>query len=633
MPIQTLPTPLKRVRFDRPVQVWAGLFAGAAAIATLMGLGWGLTAGLGAFTGLATLLMPLVFWLATRSANALGQQSQRLAEAVEGHAFFQATFENAGIGMGVVNARGEMIRANPAMCRLLGYRHDELLGMRLSSFTHPDDQAAMRQFTQLASGEIDHYTVEKRYICKHGEVVPVRVNATAVRHRDGHATYFLGQIEDISDQKSLEQHLRQTAARDSLTGLGNRTAFTHQITEIGQWLEQSPDRVFSVLYLDLDGFKLINDTLGHKAGDRLLMTVAHYLNTCLERCAEEHCIGVPSVARLGGDEFTAILQSANQDTAEAVAQAVLNAIDGDYQLRDRAVRVGASIGVATASSREACSNILEDADIAMYDAKRHAPHDYRVFDRSMKQKAERRLDLEHELRRALDQDQLEVAYQPSLAMDSGRTVGFEALARWHHPTRGPISPSEFIPLAEEAGLIEKLIASVLQQATRQLAGWRRETGRDLRIAVNVSPMQLHGDSLAGAVDTALEAADLPSTALKLEVTENLFLQEGATDKLQALVERGVRLSLDDFGTGFSSLSMLHRLPLGELKLDRTLLQQATERGACRAVIHAVVTLAHHLGLTVVAEGIESRDQLALLQGCDCDYGQGYLPATPRLRML
>ncbi|WP_448626164.1 putative bifunctional diguanylate cyclase/phosphodiesterase [Geodermatophilus sp. URMC 64] len=412
----------------------------------------------------------------------------------------------------------------------------------------------------------------------------------------------------------------QQGLRDPLTGLANRT----QLLETASALLQRRREPVSVLLLDVDDFKDVNDTRGHSAGDQLLLAVAGRLAGCVR--PED------LVARLGGDEF-AVVMGAGPQTARAVAARILAAFGDPVSLDGRTVVVHVSIGVAdtTTPGERSAEALLRNADLAMYLAKAQGKHRVVVYADGMAQEARGKAELVESLARALPEGQLAVHYQPVVGLPAGEVTSYEALVRWQHPERGLVSPADFIPLAEDTGLIVPIGAWVLTEAARQAVTWSREAGRPIGMAVNLSPRQLADDDVVATVAAALEETGLPAVQLTLEVTESVLVQdiERVVDRLRALRTLGVRIAIDDFGTGYSSLSYLRRLPADTIKIDRSFVTDLAQDGASRTLVSSIIELARSLHLDVVAEGVEDVAQRSVLQSLQCSHAQGFLFARPR----
>ncbi|MBI3707874.1 MAG: EAL domain-containing protein [Proteobacteria bacterium] len=434
-------------------------------------------------------------------------------------------------------------------------------------------------------------------------------------------------VIDITERKRYEEQLVHDAFHDKLTGLANRALFLDRLDQALRRAEQGVAPRFAVLFLDLDRFKLVNDSYGHSAGDKLLVSVAQRLAQCLRP--------IDTLARFGGDEFTILLENLrDDDEATAIAARIKDDLDRPFTLDGREVFATASIGIASGSASTARpADLLSDADLAMYRAKELGKARYERFEAKLRQRAVSELQVGTDLRRALEQGQIHLHYQPIFHIADMRVAGFEALLRWYHPTRGMISPVEFIPVTEDTGLIVPIGAYVLTEARRQLMAWRAEIGPaadDLTMAVNLSVRQLRDPEHIAVLQRLIELGGLPPGALKLEVTESAIIDDttGIAERLHALKACGVQLSLDDFGTGYSSLSYLHALPFDILKIDRSFIRRMNDGARNFNVVRAIVDLAHDLGMTVVAEGVERSAEIDMLRRLGCEFGQGYLFSPP-----
>ena len=423
----------------------------------------------------------------------------------------------------------------------------------------------------------------------------------------------------ITERQAREADLAWQAHHDALTGLPNRAAITARLEEA---LASGVD--VAALFLDLDRFKLVNDSHGHAVGDRVLQALG-------QRLAES--VGDAGVlARFGGDEFVAVCAGVGGEAgASAMASRLAEVLKAPLRFEAQEIWLGGSIGIALARPGDSAEDLLRNADTAMYRAKENGRGGFAVFDQAMRDWAVLRLDIERDLHRAIERDELVLHYQPKVALDGGAPVGVEALVRWQHPERGLVPPGEFIPVAEETGLIVPIGQWVMRQAAAQAGDWRRaNNGQAVPIAVNLSTHQLADPALASEVAASLMDGNALPTDVVIEITESAILQDvdGATERLAALREMGVRVSIDDFGTGYSSLSYLQRLPIDELKIDRSFIQRLGQ-GPTGAIVGSIVDLAHAIGLSVVAEGIETDEQLDILRALECDLGQGFLLARPQ----
>ncbi len=431
-------------------------------------------------------------------------------------------------------------------------------------------------------------------------------------------------VASALDRRTTEDEIRHQALHDRLTGLPNRLLLTDRVATALRRLERSAGTV-TVLSIDVDRFKLVNDAMSHAAGDQLLVELAHRLEQTTRSC--------DTVARFGGDEFVVLCEYAGHASGTtALAQRLASVTEAPFQLDGRDVFVSLSIGVSVTSDPAAeASTVLADADAAMYSAKERGRSGSAVFDESLRTRATDRLRVGNELRTGISNGQLRVYYQPLVRLEDEAIVGVEALVRWQHPTRGLVPPNEFIPVAEDTGLILPLGRWVLAQACRQVQAWRASgTSPQLRLAVNLSARQLSEQGLPETVAAVLRSTELPAGSLTLEVTESMLMEDpdASIAVLERLSNMGVHIAVDDFGTGYSSLSYLRRLPVDELKIDRSFVSGIATNTDDLAIVRAVISLAHSLGLGTLAEGVETREQLDRLRDLGCERAQGYLFSRP-----
>ena len=535
--------------------------------------------------------------------------------------------QNASDGIHIMDGDGNVIEASDAFCRMLGYAHGDIIGMNVSQwdayFSEPELRTGLSRL--LASSEIS--TFESAYRRRDGSVLPVEISAFPLEV-DGKTVLF-NSARDISARKSSEAEVRRLAYFDPLTGLPNRRLLMERLEFALEACARDRSKG-ALLFIDLDNFKAVNDTVGHDEGDRLLEQVAAILIHCVRRD--------DTVARLGGDEFVVMLQDLSGDVieashhAEAIGNKILQSLHKRFELGSSEHRVSASVGVTLFGDHpgERVEESLKRADMAMYQAKLAGRNALRFFDPTMQAAVSARAEVEAGLWEALEKQQFLLQYQPQVAAD-GTVVGLEALVRWRHPERGMIAPAEFIPLAEESGLILPLGRWVLEAACAQLAAWAPHPQRaQLRIAVNVSARQFRQDDFVGEVLNALERTGANPARLELELTESSLVTDvdrvGA--KMEALKARGVGFSLDDFGTGYSSLAYLKRLPLDQLKIDQGFVRDILIDPNDAAIARMIIVLADNLGLGVVAEGVESDEQRAFLAQQGCRIYQGYLFSRP-----
>lgn len=664
---------------------------------------------------------------------------------------FRAIFEQMGVGVCQASLDGQLTDANPGMCRLLGYRRTELVGKTFLEITHPDDlELDLQHYNRLLAGELDSFTIEKRYCHRDGSHVWVAMTVCLVRDDRGEPLFSIGVSQDISDRKQeeaehhaaelalqashrrihnilesitdaffaldqqwrftylnqraeqvlrrsrqrllgqnlwdeipealgtnfakelrqamaervsltvedymahasswcefhvyptpeglavyfqdvtdrklIEERLAYEAFHDSLTGSPNRAFFMDQLRAAAQAAKASRHVNFAVLFIDLDRFKVINDSLGHLVGDQLLIECAQRLGSVVREG--------DLVARLGGDEFAILLSPiATIDDALGVADRIHEVLQMPLVLAGREIFISASVGIASnlTDALEAV-DFLRDADIAMYQAKEKGRGRSVLFDPAMHEQVNTRLNLENDLQRAIDRQELTLHYQPIVDLATDQLIGFEALVRWQHPCWGLVSPDQFIPLAEETGLILAIGTWTQMAACQQLQAWRQRhpQAADLIMSVNLSVKQFANPHLIDTIDEALAATGLTSEHLRLEITESALIDNPKTAELmlKALRERGIQLGIDDFGTGYSSLSMVHQFPMQILKIDRSFIHAmaADPRGV--AMVQAILALAQALGMTAIAEGVETAGQLNQLRQLGCPYAQGFHFASP-----
>ncbi len=547
--------------------------------------------------------------------------SERAIEA--GEARYRALFEHAGVGQFIATLDGRFVAMNPAFSRLCGYPHNALIGIDVNELLHSDDvDTAVAVHTRLASGETDSAEMEQRYLLPSGDVVHLVVSMSLVRDRDGCPEYLAAIVQDVTDRRRAEAELNQLALYDSVTGLANRTLMLDRIAVALQRQRRQP-RAVAVLFLDLDGFKTVNDSLGHSAGDRLLRMVGERLGGAVR--------GGDTVARFGGDEFAVLCEGlvSSQEAVE-VAGRISAALTPPFELDGSQVFVTASVGIAVTPAADA-QTLLQNADAAMYRAKERGRARYEVFDEALREAALERLRLIADLRQAVDRGEFRLVFQPVVDIATGEVASMEALLRWEHPIRGMLEPASFIEATEDAGMIDRVGNWVLVEATREAAQWQARYGeRAPSISVNLSARQLSSSEIVTQVEQALDAAHLPPSSLLLEVTETAVMSDvaAAIEDLRHLQRLGVRLAIDDFGTGYSSLAYLKDLPVDEIKIDGSFVAGLDADAENRAIVASVIGLAHAVGLRATAEGVETPSQLAALRRLGCDRAQGYLVSMP-----
>ncbi|MDP2109731.1 MAG: EAL domain-containing protein [Thiobacillus sp.] len=551
------------------------------------------------------------------------QDITELKLAEESLRLFASVFEQSGQAILITDSDKRILAVNPTFTHLTGYAIDEIRGKNPNVLASGLTPAETYQAMWTGLNEAGYWQGEIVDRRKDGTIYPMWISISVVRGVKGHITHYIASFTDISERKLVEAHISQLAYHDTLTGLLNRFSLRTQM-EQALTMAHRDHRALAVIFLDMDRFKTINDTLGHAVGDKLLITVGQRLRESVRES--------DIVARLGGDEFVVVLTEVEDATAVArLADKILHVLAQPYLIGKNALHSAASIGLALyPDDGEDGETLMKNADTAMYHAKSQGRNNIQFFTAEMNQAALKRLMLDQDLRVAVETRQFELHYQPQLDSHDGRIVGVEALVRWHHPRDGLISPAEFIPVAEETGLILRLGEWVLDEACRQLRAWRDEGLADVTMAVNLSAHQLRSPVLLAQVAHALEKHGLTGASLELEITESAAMHDPAASirQLKALRGLGVRLSIDDFGTGYSSLSYLKLLPIHTLKLDRSFVRDIETDSNDVAICTATIALAHNLGLAVVAEGVETEAQRLLLTSHQCDFMQGYLFSKP-----
>ncbi|MEH2284470.1 MAG: EAL domain-containing protein [Nostoc sp.] len=576
---------------------------------------------------------------------------------------YQDLFEFAPYGYLVTNTIGTIQEANHVAASLLGVQQKYLVGKPLILFIAQQDRqcfsSQMQNLQELLNWEINLQP-------RRGRPFPASVKASVVYDLEGkqlgwrwllcniserkqaeemlHRTYRELEIRvaertaelvkanqkllnEITERKRVESQLLHLAFHDAVTGLANRPAFMKHLKHAINYSKRHSDYLFAVLFIDLDRFKVINDSLGHLNGDQLLLAIASRLEICVR--------SIDTAARLGGDEFTILLEGIH-DVSDAitVAERIQQELALPFELDGQEVFITASIGIALSSTvdYEHPEELLRDADTAMYQAKVLGRARYELFNSDMYANAVARLQLETDLRRAIERLEFRVYYQPIISLTSGSILGFEALLRWQHPERGLLNPADFIPLAEETGLILSIGRWGLHEACRQMQAWRVCHRSNLlkKISVNLSVKQFSQPDLIEQIGQILHSTGLDAGTLALEITESVIVENGdkVTAALLQLREMGIELSIDDFGTGYSSLGRLHNFPISVLKIDRSFISPMGTNSKNVEIIEIIVTLAHKLGVDVLAEGVETKEQLVLLRKLNCEYGQGHFFSVP-----
>jgi PAS domain S-box-containing protein len=569
---------------------------------------------------------------------------QLRARLMQREELFRLISENAADMIALVDVSGKRLYNSPAYEKVLGYSAEEL--RRTSAFEqiHPDD----REKVKVAAAEARRTGVGKRleYRIRHknGEWLVVESSASVIRNEKGEVQKLVIVNRDISERKRAEGKLEHNALHDGLTDLPNRLLFLSQVERACDRAARDAFYKFAVLFVDIDGFKVFNDTMGHGVGDELLLAISQRLANCLRfedmlaRVADKRPRDVAAsddvLARLGGDEFT-ILVKAIRDPSDAmrVAKRILDALGEAFSIQGQEVFISASIGVSLSTTpNDRAENLLRDADIAMFRAKMLGKSRCVFFDEEMHTKAVEQLQLETELRRAVENQEFRLHYQPIVLLKTGEIAGFEALVRWQHPREGLLYPDRFLGVVEKTGLIMPLGKWILREACRQAESWQSPSGshEKLLAAVNVSPRQFADPDLVGDVEKALQETGMDARRLHLEITESVAMAdpERTRSVLVQLKKLGISINIDDFGTGHSSLGRLRRFPVDVVKIDRSFVTHMENDEEARKIVHLIIDFAHTVNLKVVAEGVEvaaHRDQLASL---GCEYGQGYFFSKP-----
>lgn len=616
------------VREARPVTA-IGITAMLAAIALLLvlrNIGTSFTMLPGTY--LLAVMTALAGWLiwrertATKRTNALAAQHQTLRESEDR---YRALVQNASYVSLILNTSGRITYQSPLATTLWGYPAGSLQGLVWLGLVHPDDVSNVGLlFSQITDCPGMNMSLEARIRFADGTWHTCEVVANDLTTSPSIAG-ILVTAHDISERKQFEEHLTRLAYHDPLSRLPNRALF---LAGVKHALARTAalDKHIALLFLDLDNFKLINDSLGHPVGDQLLVAVAERLQISVRPS--------DTVARLGGDEFTILVEDL-VDVAHAVhvAERILDQLRAPFLIDGNKVFTAASIGIALSSFSHTADELLRNADLAMYQAKTSGKASYAVFDHSLGERVRDRLLLENDLRRALELGQMRVYYQPVVDLARNTISEVEALARWVHPERGIIAPAEFVPIAEESGLILPIGQWILEEACRQAVTWHTQYPSDppLIMSVNLSPRQFQEAHVVEMVAQALETTGLPPANLKLEITEGMMMQDSSVTAtvLRELKLLGVELAIDDFGTGYCSLNYLKRFPVDTLKIDRSFINGLGQNAEDTAIVRAVIAFAKALNLSVTGEGVETADQVAELNALDCERGQGFFFGRPQ----
>jgi len=555
------------------------------------------------------------------------KHARSLEEIQNSEAKFRSVIQSASDAIVLTDSEGKITLWNKAAEMIFGYREKEIVGFPYSTimgakYAHKAMSAGL-QYTLENIMPFDGKIIESIGRRKDGSEFPLELSGSVWRTSEG--VYYTGILRDITARRAAETRLFHEATHDSLTGLPNRALFTTILENVIGEISRDESRKFAVLFLDLDRFKVINDGLGHVIGDKLLIALAERLESCVR----------PGdvVSRFGGDEFTILLKNITDcESVTEIAERLQTRLAQPFMIDSFEVFTSASIGIILSDvSHDNPESFLRDADTAMYRAKETGKARYEIFNRTMHVRNMNLLRMENDLRKSIERRDFRVYYQPIVNIETGKTNEFEALIRWEHPEHGFIPPTEFIPVAEETGLIVPIGEWVLEESVRQISNWRQMfPKKQLSVSVNLSAKQLMHPNLIKQVKEIVRSSALDPDCLKLEVTESMVMDnaEVALEVLSELCALGVRLSTDDFGTGYSSLSYLHRFPFERLKIDRSFIGKVDTDAKSEEIVRTIVTLADNLHLEVVAEGIETKSQFQKLREFGCYLGQGFLFSKP-----
>jgi len=527
----------------------------------------------------------------------------------------------------MLDPKGYVISWNAGAERINGYKETEIIGKHFSCFYPQEDiqRGKPNRVLKIATVE-GRFEDETWRMRKDRSKFWASVIVTALKDKNGRLKGFAKVTRDITERKLAEERLIHNAFHDVLTGLPNKALFVERLNHEVRHARRHQDYLFAVLFLDIDRFKIVNESLGYSVGDRLLKSIAHRLEACLDTTS--------IVARFGGDAFTVLLENIKDiNNVIRITSKVQQQLSLPFQIDEHEIFITTSIGIAANTFKLVDpEDLLRDAEIAMFRAKTQGKARYEVFNASARARAVTQLQRENELRRAIEREELRLFYQPIITLSNRQIVGFEALVRWQHPQRGWITPSEFIPLAEETDLILPLDLWVLETACRQMKDWQQQFPEriGLTMSVNLSGKQFSQPNLRSRLETVLTQTRLVGRYLKLEITEGALIEnpDTAAAILEQLRSQQIQLCIDDFGTGYCSLNYLHRFPLNMLKIDRSFVSCLGVEQARSAIVQTIIALAHNLGMEVVAEGIETAEQLAQLRALKCEFGQGYLFSKP-----
>lgn len=543
--------------------------------------------------------------------------------AEDGMRLYAKVFESSLEAVVITDADQKVLMVNDAFVAITGYTREEIVGNTPRMLASGRQDPAFYREMWDSIGQTGHWQGEILNRRKNGQVYPEWETISAVTNGDGTVTHYVATFSDVSEHKAAQDRISYLAYHDSLTGLPNRLLMQDRLEQATAAARREDDKV-GVMLMDLDRFKMVNDSLGHAGGDALLKAVAERIKACLRES--------DTLSRLGGDEFVVILPSVKESEAVGyAAERVLLSFAAPFRVEGHDIRVTTSIGISVFPLDGAdIDSLVKNADTAMYHAKENGRNNYQFFTGEMNARVSERLAIEGKLNFALEREEFALVYQPQVDMRDNRTVGFEALIRWEHPELGTVSPARFIPIAEESGLITSIGEWVLREACAQAVRWHRLGDAPVPVSVNVSAVQLHGRDFLGMLKRILQDTGVDPSRLELELTESVVMRHGeeTVGLLDGLKGLGVQLAIDDFGTGYSSLAYLKRFPLDRLKIDRSFVADIGTDNDSAEIVRAVIALGHSMKLLVIAEGVENEQQVAFLRANGCDQCQGYYFSRP-----
>jgi diguanylate cyclase len=536
---------------------------------------------------------------------------------------FRSQFDLGNTGLAITSLEKGWLKVNQMLSDILGYSKEELFKLTWAELTYPDDlEADVKLFEALMAGQIENYQMDKRFVRKDKKIIYAHITVSCYR-KNGKAEFFIASIQDTTERTLSEHKIQKLAHYDSLTGLPNRIMAKSRFDHSMQTAQRKGSLV-CIMFLDLDEFKNINDSLGHSTGDNYLIEIANRLTSAVRKS--------DTVCRQGGDEFLVILESIDDEKQLLLlAEKILEKVKQPASINGVSVSTSVSIGLAIApNDGDDFETLCRHADMAMYQAKHAGRNSFHFYNQQLEQDAESKLKLLSDLRTAIEHEQFELYYQPKINLGNNQFYGAEALIRWHHPERGTVSPLGFIPLAESSGLIVELGQWVVEQACKQCKAWQNKTGKKISVAVNVSAVQFKRDCFFQMVERALQQNSLSPELLELEITESLLVADSTKREnlFKQLNILGVRISIDDFGTGYSNLAYLKKFQIDTLKIDRSFVSSMLENEQEMAIVEAVLQMARSLKLNVVAEGVEINCIAEKLRSLSCQFAQGYLWSKP-----